>query len=144
MKKILRGGELASWRVVLLLVVMLLMAVMLSGHSIALPRDLNNIPLDFPLKVTCFSDSIGFDTGAEYDSLKVSDIPAGSIEMTVIGRHAGLYVRIAASKASIPVDEWIYVPKEVPVTFPVADLEYPITYKSATGKNRISFIFRRL
>jgi len=130
-------------RLHILLLITLLLSLTLSLGAEKLKRDVNGTPIQMPRYFTAVSDSIPSQLAAVYDSLA---IPANAAEMMLIFRHQGGYIYEGAAK-TLTADsaDWIYVPKDIAVTFPVMDnVGGYLRYKSTTGAARINIIWKRM
>lgn len=128
-----------NMKMVLLAVLLLVVSVMLGAEKLKL--DVNMNPIQLSRTFTALSDSIPSQVSTVYDSLAV---PANAAEVMIIARHQPIYFRAgAATSAAAAI--WIYVPKDVPVTFPVMDLSPAyIAYKSTNGAASINIIWKRM
>lgn len=127
------------YSIVLLAIVMLMLSVGLSGEK--LKRDVNGVAIQLSRTFTALSDSIPAQAPTVYDSLAV---PANAAEVMIIARHQPIYFRAgAATSAAAAI--WIYVPKDIAVTFPVMDLSPAyIAYKSTNGAASINIVWKRM
>lgn len=126
-------------RLTLIILIILAFACALSAEKLAL--DVNGYPMQFERYFTAASDSLAA-TETAYDSLAV---PGNAAAVTIIFRHTGGYIYGGAAKTLVKdSDDWIYIPKEVPITLPVMDLDSGyLKYITFNGANRMSYIWRR-
>ncbi len=127
--------------ILVMLVVMLACLFPTEARAETLALDNNGIPIQLARYWSCVSDTIPAQASTVYDSLA---IPTDASEVIVIGRHQALYIR-PGSSATVAATGWIYIPKDVPFTFPVGS-QYPayIAYKSTTGAARINLVWKRM
>lgn len=127
-------------KMLLMLVLSFLMIIPLAGEKLA--RDVNNTPMQFVRYCTAVRDTIPTQAPAVYDSLAV---PANAIECTVIFTTQPGMVYMGTAKTLTAMDsDWLIIPKEKEITFPVMDNSTYIKYKSLTGANAINIIWKRL
>lgn len=127
----------------LLAMIVMMMACLFPTEAKAetLAMDNNGIPIQLARYWSCVSDTIPAQAPAVYDSLA---IPADASEVIVIGRHQALYVR-PGSSATVAATGWIYIPKDMPFTFPVMSQNPAyIAYKSTTGAASINLVWKRM
>jgi len=129
-----------------MIVFTMLALLMLASFSLLnaekLKLDLNGVPMQFARTTTAVRDSIPLQAPAVYDSLAV---PANAIEVTVIfTNQAGMLYTAPPKTMTATSTDWIFIPKETPITLPVMDAITHIKYKSYTGANAINVIWRRM
>lgn len=129
-----------TYLILIVMAVLLLAVTALPAQKLA--RDVNGYRIQMERYFTAASDSIAATTTA-YDSLAV---PSNAVAVTVIFRHTGGYIYGGAAKTLVKdSDDWIYLPKDTPITLPVLDLASGyLKYITHNGANRMSYIWRRL
>lgn len=124
----------------ILLIFTVLMVMLSSLCAEKLKKDVNGYPIPFERYCTSVRDTIPAQNAAVYDSIAV---PANAIAVTIIGTHQPLMIYTGTAK-SYAAGDWVFYPKETPITIPVMDVITYIKYKSYTGANSIQLIWRRL
>lgn len=121
-----------------LIVMLLSLASSLLGKT--LKMDNNGMPIQMSRYFTAVRDTIPAQAAAVYDSIAV---PVDASAVTIIGSNQALMIYAGPAKTLTAAD-WIFIPKDVPITFPVMDVITYIRYKSYTGAAAINIIWQRM
>lgn len=127
-----------NYKILLILVVLVVLLSSLLAEK--LKKDVNGYPIQFARTHTAIRDSIPAQAAAVYDSIAV---PANAVEVTLtFADNAGKIYTGAAKTLTADSTSWIYVPKGIPLILPVMDAITYIKYKSWTGANSVSIVWR--
>jgi hypothetical protein len=123
-----------------ILLAILLIVVCLALPAVKLKYDANGIPIQMSRYFTAVRDTIPAQAPAVYDSIAV---PVNTSAVTIIGSNATLMIYAGQAKTLTAAD-WIFIPKDVPITLPCMDVITYIKYKSYTGAAAINIIWQRM